>query len=173
MTTPHFVTQGTQLYVMNVTVSPHVAVVAAALQGLSGIGGVKSSIKLTNFDSAGYEEYAGGLVDPGKPNGNMILDFNSSAHQLMKTLLGLGQTADTSFFYGAADGTAPPTVVAGVLTPAKSGSPAVYTRSGFLWDGFVNEFSQSAQVNNVIMAKFGCQASGAIQMIVKGQASAL
>lgn len=173
MTTAHFVTQGTQLYVMKQTVSPHIAVVAAALQGLAGIGGVKSSIKLSNFDSAGYDEYAGGLVDPGKPNGNMILDFNSSAHQLFKTLLGLGATADTSFFYGAADGTSAPTVVAGVLTPPTSGSPPLYTRSGFLWNGFVNEFSQSAQVNNVIMAKFGCQASGAIGMIVKGLGAAV
>lgn len=170
--TKYYVAQGTQLYFMNQTVSPHVAVVAAALQGLSGIGGVKSSIKLSNFDSPGYDEFAGGLIDPGKPNGNMITDMNNSAHQLLKTLLGLGQTAETSFFYGLGDGTGAPTVIAGVLTPPKSGSPSLYTRSGWLWDGFVNEFSQSAQTNNVLMAKFGSQASGAVQMIVKDQSAA-
>jgi len=171
--TKYFVAQGTQLYVMNQTVSPHVAVVAAALQGLAGIGGAKSSIKLSNFDSPGYDEFAGGLIDPGKPNGNMITDMNSTAHQLLKTLLGLGQTAETSFFYGLGDGTSPPTVIAGVLTPPKSATPVLYTRSGWLWDGFVSEFSQSAQTNNVLMAKFSSQASGAVQMIVKGLATAI
>lgn len=170
MSTQYFVTQGSQLYVMNQTVSLHVAVVVAQLQGLSGIGGQKSSIKLTNFDSASFEEYAGGLIDPGKPNGNIVLDFNSAAHQLLSTLLKLGQTAQTSFFYGAADSTAAPTVVSGVLTPPKSGTSPTFhwDRSGFLWDGFVNEFSMSAQVSNIILAKFGCQASGEIKMYVKG-----
>lgn len=171
MPTPFFVTQGSQLYFMNPLVSPHVAVVAASLQGLDNIGGQKSSIKLSNFDSPGYDEYAPGLVDPGKPGGNVILDFNSPAHQLLQTLLGLGQTANTMFFYGAADGTSPPTVVTGVLVPPQSGSPKLYTRSGWLWNGFVTEFTVSAQTNNVMMAKFSCQATGARQMIVLGEAA--
>lgn len=174
MATNYFVAQGTQLYVMNPTVSPHIAVVAAQIQGLSGIGGVKSSIKLSNFDSPGYDEFAPGLVDPGKPSGNAVTDMNSAAHQLLKTLVGLGQTANTSFFYGLADGAAPPTVIAGVLSPPRITSPTTaYSRSGWFWDGFVNEFSQSAQTNNVLMAKFGSQASGAVKMIVKGQTAAL
>jgi hypothetical protein len=168
MATKYFVAQGSQLYIMNPTVSPHVAVVAAQLQGLDGIGGQKSSIKLSNFDSPGYDEYAPGLVDPGKPSGNCVLDMLNTAHQLLQTLLGLGQNAQTSFFYGLADGTSPPTVVTGVLTPPSTGSPKVYTRSGWLWDGFVNEWTVSAATNNVAMAKFGCQATGARQMIVKG-----
>lgn len=171
MATNYFVTQGTQLFVMDVTVSPHVATLAAALQGFTGLGGQKASIKLSNFDSPGFDEYAGGLIDPGKPNGNVIHDFNNAAHQLMLTLLKMGQGSTTQFFYGAADGAGPPTVVAGLLVPPVTGvSPSQkWARSGFLWSGFVNEFSQSAQVSNVIMSKFSCQASGAVQMCVKGQ----
>jgi|SRR5215831_1364976 len=170
--TNYFVTQGTQLYVMNTTVTVAVAVVVAALQGFQGLGGQKASIKLSNFDSPGFDEYAGGLIDPGKPNGNVILDFNSTAHQLLNKLLKLGQNATTQFFYGAADGTGgPPTVVGGNLQPPVSGvSPnQKWARSGFLWTGFVNEFSFSAAVSNVIMAKFSAQASGAIQMCVYNQ----
>ena len=173
MTTKYFVAQGSQLYIMNPTVSPHVAVVCAQLQGLDGIGGQKSSIKLSNFDSPGYDEYAPGLVDPGKPSGNCVLDMNNTAHQLLQTLLGLGQTALTSFFYGLADGTSPPTVVTGVLTPPTTGSPKTYTRSGWLFDGFVIEWTVSNSTNNVAMAKFGAQATGARQMIVKGMTTAL
>lgn len=169
MATVHFVTQGSQLYIQNKTVSPNTAVVVESVQGIDGLGGQASSIKLTNFDSPGYEEYAKGLVDPGKPGGNIVLNFGSPAHQLLNKLLSMGQGATTSFFYGAADGVAAPTIVAGVLTPAKTGSPGTYSRSGWLYDGFVAEFTISAQVNNVMMAKFTAQATGARQMIVKGE----
>lgn len=173
MTTPfktkYFVTTGTQLYIMDSTASPVTAKVAAQLQGLQGIGGQKSSIKLSNFDSPGYDEYAGGLVDPGKPTGNVVMDVNSAAHQLLHHLVGLGQGSDTSFFYGLADGTGDATIDTGALTPPTTGtSPKTYARSGYLFNGFVNEFSVTAQVNNVVMAKFGAQASGAIGLVVKG-----
>lgn len=171
MATNYFVTQGTQLYLMNKTVSPATAVVAAQLQGLDGLSGQKSSITLTNFDSPGYMEYAPGLVDPGKPGGNVVFDANSTTHQLLHQLVGMGQGATTSFFYGLADGTAAPTVITGVLTPPKTGASAAapWSRSGFLWDGFVSEFSYSAQVNNVVLAKLSTQVSGAVKMVVKGQ----
>lgn len=168
MATQFYVTQANQIYIQNKTVSPNTAVVITQIQGVDGLGGQKSSIKVTNFDSAGYEEYAPGLVDPGKPGGNVVLDYLSTAHQLLNKLLGMGQGSTTSFFYGMADGVSAPTVVAGVLTPPGSGSPSIYSRSGWLYDGFVAEFTVSAQVNNVVMAKFAAQATGARKMIVKG-----
>lgn len=172
MSTQYFVTQGTQLYLLNKVASPVTVSVAAQLQGLDNIGGQKSSIKLSNFDSPGYDEYAPGLVDPGKPGGNVVLDMNSVAHQLLQTLLGMGTGSETQFFYGLADGTDAPTATGGVLKPPASGaSPALYTRSGWLWNGFVTEFTISAQTNNVAMAKFGSQATGARQMIVKGKSA--
>lgn len=169
MSTVYSGTQGSQLYIMNPTVSPKVAVVVPQLQGIDGLGGKKSSIKLTNFDSVGYDEYAPGLVDPGNPNGNIVFDYNNTTCQLLQKLLGLGDTSRTSFFYGASDAALAPTVVTGVLTPPQTGSsPKTYTRSGWLFDGFVNEYTITAQVNNVVMAKFGAQATGARQLIVKG-----
>lgn len=173
MATNFFVAQGSQLYIMDVTISPHVVVLAAQLQGLSGIGGAASSIKLSNFDSPGYEEYAKGLVDPGKPSGNVVTDMNSAGHQLLKKLLGLGQTSQTSFFYGLADAATAPTVTAGVLLAPRVTSPtSAFSRSGWLFSGFVAEFSQSNSVNNILMGKLTIQASGAIQMCVKGQTTA-
>lgn len=163
--------QGAQLYLMNPTVSPKVAVVVPQLQGIDNLGGKKSSIKLTNFDSVGYEEYAPGLVDPGTPGGNIVHDYNNATIQLLNKLLGLGDSSFTSFFFGASDGTAAPTVTAGVLKPPVTGtSPGTYTRSGWLTDGFVTEYTITGQVNNVTMAKFSFQASGERKMIVKGQA---
>lgn len=272
------VVQASQIYMMNPTISPKVAVVMPGVQGIDGLGGKKSSIKTTSFDSVGYEEYAPGLVDPGTPGGNIVFDYNNTTHQLLQKLLGLGTSSSTTFFYAAADAVFAPTVVAGVLTPAKSGglpaapvqtAPAtavsggtvligtyffkvtainangetlasnelsvttttnvstvtvnwntvvgatgykvyasqssgtellvstlgvvltttitsagalvgtiapptqdttgLFTRSGWLFDGFINEYSITAQVNNVVMAKFGMQATGARYLAVKGQ----
>jgi hypothetical protein len=230
MGTNNFVAQGTQLAVVN-PVTGNTVVIPAALQGLAGIGGVKSSIKLSNFDSPGYDEFAPGLVDPGKPSGNIILDFNNVGHQLMKTLVGLGNAGSTQFFYGSADGTVMPTSNASASTSTIAGTVFTaagalvgafglgqlltgagvtagtfitsfgtgtgglgtyninisqtvastsiagtqgfgftnpYVRSGFWWAGFVNEFSITAQTNNVLMAKFGAQATGLILEYVKG-----
>lgn len=175
MATTAYATQQSQLYIMNKTVSPAVAVVIAQLQGLDGIGGQASSIKLSNFDSPGYEEYAKGLVDPGKPSGNVVFNYGDTGHQLLQKLLGMGQGSTTSFFYGASDATNAPTVVAGVLTPPKSGvSPSqTWARSGHTFDGFVAEFGISAQVNNVLMAKLSLQASGAVKFVTKGVATSI
>lgn len=165
--------QGYQLYIQNKTVSPSVAVVTAQLQGLDGLGGQASSIKVSNMDSPGYEEYFKGLVDPGKPGGDVVFKYGDTGHQLLHKLLGLGEGSQTSFFFGASDGTAPPTVVAGVLTPPKSATPVLFTRSGWIFDGFVAEFSIRAKTNDVCMAKLSIQASGARGMVVKATAAVI
>lgn len=171
-TTKYSPVQGSQLFIMNQTVSPHVAVVVPAMQGIDNLGGQATSIPITNFDSIGYMEYAKGLVDPGKPSGNIVFDYNNATLQLLNKLLGMGDGAETSFFYAAADGTAAPTVVAGVLTPPKTGaSPGTFTRSGWLFNGFVADFTIQGQTNNVVIAKFAVQATGPRQLAVKGQST--
>lgn len=169
MTTKFRPTQGNQLYIMNQTVSPHIALVIPALQGVDNLGGQKTAIPITNFDSLGFMEYAPGLVDPGKPSGNIVFEYTDTTMQLLNRLLGMGAGATTSLFYGDSDAALAPTVVAGVLTPPQTGSsPKTYTRSGWLFDGFVTEFTIQAQVNNVVLAKFALQATGARKMIVLG-----
>lgn len=172
--TTAYVTQQSQLYLLNKTVSPATAVVAAQLQGLDGIGGDASSIKLSNFDSAGYEEYAKGLVDPGKPSGNVVFNYGDTGHQLLQKLLGLGSGSTTSFYYAASDNTTAPTTTGGVLTPPLTGvSPSqLWGRSGHRFDGFVAGFGISAQVNNVVMAKLTIQATGPVTFVTKGQPKA-
>ena len=172
MTTAYRPTQGNQLYIMNQTVSPHVAVVVPALQGIDNLGGQKTAIPITNLDSIGYMEYAPGLVDPGKPSGNIIFDYSNTTLQLLNKLLGMGAGATTSFFYGDSDAVLAPTVVGGVLVPPQTvSSPKTYTRSGWLFDGFVTDFTIQAQINNIVLAKFAVQASGPRKMIVLGSAA--
>jgi hypothetical protein len=115
--TVNYVAQQNILYMMDPTQNGVVQPVVA-LNGFQGLGGQKSSIKLSNFDSAGYEEYAPGLVDPGKPTGTVILNYGDASHQLCQKLLGLGNSGNTSFFFGQSDASTAPTAPGNVLTPA-------------------------------------------------------
>ena len=89
--TVSFVTQGNQLYLADPTTT-NVFHSVVALNGFQGLGGVKSSVKLTNFDSAGYDEFAPGLVDPGKPSGTVILNYGDASHQFLQAQLALPNT---------------------------------------------------------------------------------
>lgn len=278
--TVSFVAQLNQLFIVDPT-QTNVVQSVAALQGFQGLGGVKSSIKTTNFDSNGYDEYAPGLVDPGKPSGNIVLNYGDASHQLLQKLLGLGSTAQTAFMFAQSDGAGtaavptapgnvltPPTGTAcaapgtltpststvggtlaaatyyykltalnvagettasaeanqvttgatstvtltwsavsgatgyklyratstgaevylttlgavttftdtGAITPGTAAPPTSnttggYSRSGWVFNGFVAEFGFQTQVNNVAMMKLTIQATGARQMIVRGNAA--
>lgn len=117
--TVNYVAQLNILYIMDPTGLNSVLPVVA-LQGFQGLGGAKSSIKTTNFDSNGYDEYAPGLVDPGKPSGNIVLNYGDASHQLLQKLLGLGNSGQTSFFFGQSDNTTVPTAPGNILAPPTS-----------------------------------------------------
>jgi len=275
--TVNYVCQQNVLYIADPTNLGSVLPVVA-LNGFQGLGGTKSSIKTTNLDSAGYDEFAPGLVDPGKPSGSVILNYLDASHQLCQKLLGLGNTSQTSFFYGQADSTITPTAPGGVMTaptvpscatpgtvtpgtstsggtlaaatyfykitalnaagetlpspeasqittgstssvslswsavtnatgynvyrsnstgtekllttlgnvlsyidvgpfyvgtvsPPAANTTAGFARSGWLFNGFIAEFSFQSQVNNVAMCKLTVQATGARQMVVRGAAA--
>ena len=136
--TVNYTAQNVILYIADPT-NLGVVLPVVALNGFQGLGGVKSSIKLSNFDSAGYDEYAPGLVDPGKPSGSIILNYKDSSHQLLQRLLGLGATGSTTFFFGEADSTTAPTAPGGQMTMGQSAAltmttvtPATATTGGTL-----------------------------------------
>jgi len=114
--TVNYVCQQNVLYIADPTNLGSVLPVVA-LNGFQGLGGTKSSIKTTNLDSIGYDEFAPGLVDPGKPSGSVILNYGDASHQLCQKLLGLGSLVTTQFFYGQADSATAPTAPGGVMTP--------------------------------------------------------
>lgn len=173
--TKSYSSQGAKLYILNKTVSPQVVAVVVALAGLDGLGGDATSVDKSNFDSAGYMEYAKGLVDPGKPGGDVIFNFNDPGHLLLQKLLGLGDGSETAFFLGAGDGTGAPTI--DVTNPGDprliapvSTSPVLATRSGVGFVGFVASFTKSAAVNDIFKAKLSIQASGGQTLYTKGLA---
>ncbi len=171
--TKSYSTQGSQLYFPDETTSPAVAVAIAQMTGFTGLGGKKTKIDITNFDSSGTKEYAGGLLDAGELTFDLIWDFTNANHTLVQQLAGAAN-ATRPFFFGASDGTAAPTISGTLaldttaLVPPVTASPKHYSRSGFLFSGYFSSFVVDAKVDSVIMVHAAVQQTGQITTIVKG-----
>lgn len=177
MSTKSFSTQGSQLYFPDESASPSVVDPIAQMTGFTGLGGKKAKIDITNYDSVAYKEYAGGLIDPGELQFDLIFDFNNANHALVLALTA-SANAVRPFFFGASDGTAPPTISGTIsagtvaLVPPVTASPKHYTRSGFLFNGYFSMFQIDAPVDQVIKVKAAVQGTGGITIIVKGAVAA-
>jgi hypothetical protein len=175
MTTKSYSTQGSQLYFPDTSASPVVVDPIAQMTGFTGLGGKKTKIDITNYDSPGYKEYAGGLLDAGELTFDLIWDFTNANHILIQKLAA-SANATRDFVFGASDGTAPPTftgtLAAGpiVLVPPVSASPKLYTRSGFLFSGYFSTFTVAAPVDSIIKVSCAVQQTGSILTFVKGVA---
>lgn len=171
MTTSAVLTPGSQLFVLDASVSPHVVVTVVALKGFSPLGGKRKKIDISNFDSAGYDENVGGRAAPPEARGSIILLKSNSSHQALKRIMeaqvssGLG---NAQFFLGDNDATSPPTIVANVLTPPQTSSPKHWARSGEGFNGYISDLSPKYEDNNAIMADFGVQLSGKTTWYNKG-----
>lgn len=174
--TKSFSTQGSKLYFTDNTTSPVIVSAVAQMTGFTGLGGKKTKIDITNFDSQGWKEYAGGLLDAGELTFDLIWDFTNSNHVLIANLAA-SANATRPFFFGASDGVGDPTITGTealgttALVPPKSTSPVKYTRSGFLFYGYFSSFQVDAPVDSIIKVHCAVQQSGAIQTIVKGTAA--
>jgi hypothetical protein len=176
--TKSYSTQSTQLFFLNETASPVLASPIAAMTGFTGLGGKKTKIDITNYDSAGYKEYAGGLLDAGELSFDLIWNFTNPNHILVMTL-SAAANATIPFFYGASDSAAVPTVTGTlalnttVMRAPKSASPGTYSRSGFLFSGYFSMFQVDAPVDSVIKVKAAVQQTGGISPIVLGAVEVL
>jgi hypothetical protein len=173
MTTKFFSTQGSQLFFPDTTSSPTVVDPIAQMTGFTGLGGKKTKIPITNYDSGAFHEYAGGLLDAGELSFELIWDFNNANHLLVQKLA-QSANASRSFFFGSSDATNAPTysgtIISGVLVPPLSASPKHVLRSGFLFTGYFSMFQIDAPLDNVIKVKASVQQSGGITTYVLGAA---
>jgi hypothetical protein len=156
--------QGSGFWVLDDTVtSPAIVRQIKQTEGISGLGGSRTVIPITNLDSTGVEKQAG-LMDAGSIQFSLIFNPADIAHQLLETLANSTTTKPVKQFYvGLSDGavTAPSfsgTIAGGNLvlkTPPGSGNN---TRTGYLFSGFVKQWSRAAPVNGVV------KVSGAIEI---------
>ncbi len=96
--TKAFSTQGSQLYFPDTTTSPVVVDPIAQMTGFTGLGGKKTKIDITNYDSVNYKEYQGGLLDAGELSFDLIWDFTNANHLLIQQL---AQAANASRYFSS------------------------------------------------------------------------
>lgn len=167
MTTRSYSTQGSQLFFPDTSVSPAIIAPVAQMTGFTGLGGKKTKIDKTTYDSVNFKEYAGGLIDAGELSFDLIWDFTNTNHALIQQLAEAAN-ADRSFYFGASDGTGTPTYASGLLVPPIASG--LVTRSGFVFFGYFSMFQIDAPIDNIIKVKCGVQQSGNIRTAVKGLA---
>jgi len=175
MSTQSQSTVGSAMYVVDMTASPPAVLLIPQMKGISGVGGGKrTKIDISNMDSQGYNENAGGRADPPEATGEMVLSKKIAGHVKVKKLFeaqALGSVANIPCYVADGDGTAPPTLVSGVLIPPKSGSPGTWTRSGTLGVGYISQFAPKKADNDVDRCDFAFQYSGGATWNVKGDAT--
>lgn len=165
-------TQGVQVYLLDDRVSPHVAIEIDLLNGFNGFGGDAKKIDVTTFSAATTMQYKKGLIDPKPVSGELIFAYDSAAHQyLLELQKRTGTTAEVQILLAQSDGTSPPTVVGGNLTPPSSGTPADWTRSCTYSHCFVMTIAFKEPVNEVVRADLTIQPTGEQTSVVKGEAT--
>jgi len=168
MATKFTPTQGMKLYFSDDSGSPIVVAKVDQATGVTGLGGKKKKIDITNQDSVKYTENAGGLIDSGEASFTLIWDFTNANQVLVQSLT--ESSNNRAFFLASSDNTTLPTydAVNAKLAPPVSGG--FITRSGFGFIGYFSMFQADAPVDDVIKVQAGVQLSGAITTYVKGKA---
>jgi hypothetical protein len=175
MTTKALSTVGSKVYFLDTSVSPHVVIPIDQLKGFAPVGGPRKKIDKSNMDSSGCDEYEGGRAAPAEASGELVLDMTNAHHQAIRRAFKAGANGTIGplqFYDGDSDGSSPPTIVTGNLTPPTTGSPKTYTRSGRAGLGYIADFSVKKTDNDIIRADFKVQPTGFWAETVKGDAFA-
>jgi hypothetical protein len=163
-------TQGVQMYILDDRTSPDTALEIDLMNGFNGFGGDAKKIDTTTFSNQTTMSYKKGLIDPKQITSELIFAYDSPAHQyLLELQKRTGTTAEVQILVGQSDGTSPPTVVTGNLTPPSSGTPATWSRSCTYSACFVMTVSFKEPVNEVVRADLTIQPTGEQTSVVKGE----
>lgn len=144
-------TQGTQLYVLDETVSPSVVVEIGCPTNLNLGGSTRDQIETTCLNAT-ERTYESGLGTPAQETFDLIFDADDDSHRLLEAMQASGEKAQ--FYAGLSDGTNPPTVAGGNLVAATG-------RTGWVWEASVVSFPINLPLNEVVRASTTLQRSGA------------
>lgn len=151
MTTKAVKSQKTKLYFVNNDTTP--ALVACdQVSNASGLGGSKSDIDITNFDSDA-KEFLVGLEDPGTLSLDLVFDPTNLSHQDLIKLKDGGTR--NPMILCLSDGTTAPTYSAGAIT-----APTGRTSASFL--ASVQQVQFDVAKDGAVMAKVNLRLSGSI-----------
>lgn len=140
-------TQGTELFYVK---DASTIVKVGKVTGVTGTGGAASQIDTTDLDSTEME-YIAGLPNPGSVAAPLNFDPSVEVHQDLYALFQSGESK--TWIIGLSDGTAPPTIAAGVITWPT-------TRTYFDFNGYIADLPIDAAVNSKLESQMTVQRSG-------------
>jgi hypothetical protein len=143
-------TQGTELFVLDETVSPSTVVQIGCPTNYNPGGSTRDQIDTTCLGDT-ERTYESGLGTPAQETIDIIFDPDDDSHRLLEAMQTSGDKAQ--FYAGLSDGTNSPTASGGSLIAATS-------RTGFVFEASVASVSYAAPVNEVWRATVTLQRSG-------------
>ena len=146
-------TKGTQLWFKK----DDSTLVEIVIKGVTGLGGGRDNIDITNLMSDERENLAG-FATPDAIAIPVDWDPSNTSHRDLRVLYDSGETVQ--WYIGASDGIAPPTISAGVVTKPT-------TRSWMSFSGYVSNYPIDAAVNDAYRSPVTLQRSGKITVDYK------
>lgn len=143
-------TQGTELFVLDETVSPSVVVQIGCPYNLQPGGSTRDQIDTTCY-SDDERTYESGLGTPAQETFEIVWNDDDDSHRLLEALQETGEKV--WFYVGTSKGTNAPTVSGGNLVNATN-------RTGYRMLAAVASVAYAAPVNEVWRATITLQRSG-------------
>lgn len=140
-------TQGTELFYLS---ADDTMTKVGKITGVTGTGGGASKIDVTDLDSTEKESIAG-LPDPGAASVPINFDPSNPEHQDLFDLYTSGDKK--TWVVGFADGSAPPTAAAGVITYPT-------TRTYMTFSGYIADLPIDAALDSKVETTMTVQRSG-------------
>ena len=141
-------TQGTELFVKT---DANTFTKIGKVTGVTGTGGQKDQIDVSDLDSTDHE-YLAGLGNPAAASVQMNFDPSDATHQALETMYQDG--TEEIFVIGLSDGTAPPTVVSDVITLPTS-------RTFIQFSGYIADYPADLNLNDAARSTMQVQRTGA------------
>src|SRR5690625_216564 len=150
-------TQGTRLYVIDPGLSGPVSVLnVGCVTSIDGIDTTIEQLETTCLESPA-RTYVSGLATPGSATFTIQFDPSDASHVRMHELKVAGVTLDWAL--GFTDGELPPTLDSNGEFELPTG------RSWIVFEGFMNSYPFSFQLNSVVTSSVGIQISGEPEVI--------
>lgn len=144
-------TQGTELFLVK---DDSTIQKIGKVTGVTGTGGARSQIDVTNLDSVENESIPG-LAAPGAVSTPLHFDPSNLTHQYLMSLYQDPAQPVKKWIIGLSDGTATPTIAIGEIT-----YPTTRTYREF--NGFVSDMPVEAALNSKLESNVTIQRSGPI-----------
>jgi hypothetical protein len=144
--------QGTELFVLDETVSPSVVVQVDCPTNINLGSSSRDQIDITCLGDS-ERVYESGLGTPPQVTFDVVFDADSDSHRLLDAMQASGESAQ--FFVGLSNGTNNPTVTGGTLIAATG-------RDGWTFEASVISFAKNIAGNEVVRGSVTLQVSGPI-----------